>query len=83
MTHLKEYLINKILPRDPAIREYVLHHANDFIMDKDQTLMRKLKNGNTAPYIELIFRGDFMEELHSQFGHLSYASMANAVETRG
>ena len=83
MTYLKEYLINKILPQDPAIRERVLHHVNDFIMDKDQTLMHKLKNGNTAPYIEPIFRGDFMEELHSQFGHLSYASMANAVETRG
>ena len=83
MTHLKEYLINKILPRDPAIRERVLHHANDFIMDKDHTLMRKLKNGNTASYIEPIFHGDFMEELHSQFGHLSYASMANAVEMRG
>ena len=36
-----------------------------------------------APYIDSLFRGDFMENMHTQFGHLSYAGMANAVETRG
>ena len=83
ITQLKEYLISKTLPRDPIMRKRVLHHADDFIMDQDQTLLRKLKNGDVTPYIEPIFRGDFMQKLYSQFGHLSYDSMANAVESRG
>lgn len=39
--------------------------ADDFVMDINQTLLRKLMNGVTAPYIEAVFRGDFMEKLHS------------------
>ena len=83
ISHLKEYLISKVLLQNPAMRERVTALAGDFIMDVDQTLLRKLKNGVTAPYIEPLFRGDFMEKLHSQFGHLSYPSIANAIETRG
>ena len=81
--HLKQYLISKKLPRDPAMRERVTAIADDFALDVDQSLLRKPRNGTTAPYIEPLFRGDFMEKLHSQFGHLSYSSIANAVESRG
>ena len=53
--HLKEYLISNTLPQDPAMRERVTALANDFVVDVDQTLLRKLKNGLTAPYIEPLF----------------------------
>ena len=46
-------------------------------------MVKRLGEGRTAPYIEPLFRGDFMERMHTQFGHLSYAGMANAIETRG
>lgn len=36
-----------------------------------------------VPYIEPLFRGDFMEWMHTQFGHLSNTGMANLVETTG
>ena len=58
--HLKEYLISKILPQDPAMRERIKALANEFTLDVDQTLLRKLKNGSTAPYIEPLFRGDLL-----------------------
>ena len=35
-----------------------------------------------APDIEPLFCGDFMEKMHSQFGHLSYGGMAQAIESR-
>ena len=81
--HLKEYLISNILSQDPAMRERVTALADDFTMDIEQTLLRKLKNELTTSYIEPLFRGDFMEKLHNQFGYLSYPSIANAIETRG
>jgi RNase H-like domain found in reverse transcriptase len=79
--HLKEYLTSKTLPLDATMRERVLRHADGFVLDKDESLCKKLKNGSIAPFIEPSFRGDFMEWLHTQFGHLSYSGITNAVET--
>lgn len=83
ITHVKVYLLMKILPQDIQMQERVIRHADDFILDADQSLHRKFKDGSTAPYIESIFRVDFMEYLHKEFGHLTYAGMANAVKSRG
>ena len=83
ISYIKQFLLDGTLPNEAEMREQVMHHVNDFRLDEDQSLMRKLRNGETAPYIEPLFRGDFMQSLHQQFGHLSYASIANAVESRG
>ena len=81
--HLKQFLIDGALPQDSAIRAMVTQHADEFLLDEDQSLLRRVGQGVTVPYIEPVFRGDFMEGLHRQFGHLSYRSISNAVETRG
>src|SRR5438045_2223307 len=64
------------------MRVKITRQATNYALDQDQSLLRKLPNGGTAPYIEPAFRGDFIERMHVQFGHLSYGSMANAVEAR-
>ncbi len=64
------------------MRERVMQEAHAYALDNDQSLLRKVGD-KTAPYIEPIFRGDFMEQLHHQFGHLSYRGISNAVEARG
>ena len=80
--HLEQYLINKILPEDSAMRKRVLESADLFVIDTNHQLHRKLKDGRQAPYIDPIFRGDLMEAMHVQFGHLSYGGLANAMESR-
>ena len=80
--HLKTFLIDHTLPEDAAMRERVMQEAHAYALDNDQSLLRKVGD-KTAPYIEPIFRGDFMEQLHHQFGHLSYRGISNAVEARG
>ena len=57
-----------------------INHANTFITGR---LYKQLSGGEVAPYVEPLFRGDFMERMHSQFGHLTYADTQNAIsETR-
>jgi len=81
--HLIQFLIDRTLPEDTLIRERILKEAEAFTLDVDQSLLRKIGNGQTAPYIDPVYRGDFMERIHSQFGHLSYNSLSSAMETRG
>lgn len=35
-----------------------------------------------APYIDFQFRGDLMQRMHDQYGHLSYANLVNVLESR-
>ena len=83
ISYIKQFLIDGTLPNEAEKRGQVMHHVDDFMLDEDQGLLRKLRNGERVPYIEPLFRGDFMQSLHHQFGHLSYASIANAIESRG
>lgn len=69
---LKQYLIENIPPDDRAICKRVTQHASNFMMNQDQSLHRKLKDRRIAPYVEPLFQGDFMEQMHLQFEHLSY-----------
>ncbi len=81
--HLKTFLIDHILPENAAMQGRIMQEAHAYMLDEDQSLLRKIGDDKMAPYIEPIFRGDFMEWLHHQFGHLTYRNMSNAIETRG
>jgi hypothetical protein len=41
-----------------------------------------VREGIEAPYIDFQFRGDFMQKMHDQYGHLSYTSLVNVLESR-
>ena len=51
-------------------------------MLEDGVLHRKVKEGITAPYIDIQFRGDLMQKMHNQYGHMSYRNLANILESR-
>ena len=36
----------------------------------------------TAPYIDFQFHGDLIQRMHDQYGHMSYGSLANILESR-
>ena len=80
--HIEQYLLNKQLSTDSTMRAKVMREADSFAMENG-AIVKRLGDGKTASYIDPLFRGDFMENMHTQFGHLSYAGMENAVETRG
>ena len=75
-------MLDKKLFTDSIMRVKVLQNADSFAME-DGVIIKRLGAGKMAPYIDPLFRSDFMENMHAQFGHLSYMGMANAVEIRG
>ena len=59
----------------------ILRDVNSFAM-KNEVIIKRLKDEKMASYIDSLFKGDFMKNMYTQFEHLSYARMANAVEMR-
>ena len=59
--HLKTFLIDHILPENAAMWGRIMQEAHAYMLDEDQSLLRKIGDDKMAPYIEPIFRGDFME----------------------
>ena len=55
ISHLKQFLIDGMVPSDPAMRAKVTRQATNYALDQDQSLLRKLPNGGTASYIEPLF----------------------------
>ena len=56
--------------------------ADRYILDEDDVLHRKIREGVTAPFIEFELRGDLMQKMHAEYGHLSPQSLANVLESR-
>ena len=49
---------------------------------KDEVIFKRMREGKVVSYIDPLFREDFMENMHTQFEHLSFVKMTNAVEMR-
>ena len=79
---VQRFLEESALPADDELKEMVVKNADRFLLGEGETLLRKIREGITAPYVEPLFRGDCIEKMHTQFGHLSYPSFASALETR-
>ena len=80
---MRRFLTEKAVPEglSDAIKGRLIGESDRFIME-DDVLHRKVKDGISAPYVEFVFRGDLMEKIHSQYGHLSFASLKNVIESR-
>ena len=82
--YIRYFLQSHSIPVDAsgAARAQIIADADKFILDDDGVLYRKVKEGIMAPYIDFQFRGDLMQKMHNQYGHLSYQSLANILESR-
>jgi RNase H-like domain found in reverse transcriptase/Reverse transcriptase (RNA-dependent DNA polymerase)/Integrase zinc binding domain/Retroviral aspartyl protease len=78
--HMERYLTDRTLPGD-KFDELVKIEAKNFVLN-DGRLYRKIREGVVAPYLEWLFRGDFIQKMHNEYGHLSYRGMTNLIETR-
>jgi hypothetical protein len=70
--YIQKFLEETALPIENDLKEVVLKNVDRFLLDEEGRLLRKVREGVTAPYIEPLFRGDCMERIHRQFGHLSH-----------
>jgi Integrase zinc binding domain len=76
-------LQNRSFPTDASASQRAQRSAEaDKLVLKDGIRHRKVKEGIIAPYIESQFRRDLMQKMHKQYGHLSYQSLANVLESR-
>ena len=80
VTYMEEYLISGTLPKN-EFKEPVRLEAPHFLM-KEGRLMRRIAEGVTAPYLEWEFRGDLIQRMHEEYGHLSQQGMRDLVRTR-
>jgi len=77
---LRQFLDDRSFPSDAsqAVTAQIVAEAGEFLF-QDGVLHRK---GITAPYLEFDFRGDLMQKMHDQYGHLLYPGLANVLESR-
>jgi len=76
---MEEYLTRGKLPKN-EYSELVRLEAPHFEIQDDQLMRRE--EGVLSPYLEWAFRGDLVQRLHNEFGHLSPKGMKNLVLTR-
>ena len=79
VTFMEKYLTEGKLPKN-EYDELVKLESPHFEM-QDGRLMRR-EEGLLSPYIEWAFRGDLIQRLHNEFGHLSPKGMKHLVLTR-
>ena len=80
---IRQFLQDKSFPYDASESDkaQIVAEVDKFVLE-DRVLHRKVKEGVVAPYIDFQFRGDLMQKMHDQYGHLSYANLVNVLESR-
>jgi Integrase zinc binding domain len=79
--HMEAYLRDNTLPGN-EFDEFIKVEAKNFTVDEEGRVYRKIRDGVTAPYLEWLFRGDFIQRMHNEYGHLSYKGMTDLIERR-
>jgi RNase H-like domain found in reverse transcriptase/Reverse transcriptase (RNA-dependent DNA polymerase)/Integrase zinc binding domain len=82
--YIRQFLQNnRSFPDDAseADRVKIIQEEEKFALE-DGVLFRKVCEGVKAPYIDFQFRGDLMQKMHDQYGHLSYGSLVNVFKSR-
>ena len=86
LPYIERYLMKNKLPDEQEIRNKVIEEAENFVLmpgDRGNSVLhRKVGQGIIAPYVEYVFRGNLMERIHNQYGHLTFQSLGNIMETR-
>jgi hypothetical protein len=71
---MEEYLQSGHLPGNEW-NELIQNESKNFVL-KDGQLQRKVgADGETSPYLEWLFGGDFIQRMHDEYGHLSRESI--------
>ena len=79
--YMGAYLKDRTLPGN-EFDELIKVEAKNFTTDEEGRVHRRIREGVTAPYLEWLFRGDFIQRMHNEYGHLSYRGMTELIEGR-
>ncbi|TMC16709.1 MAG: DDE-type integrase/transposase/recombinase, partial [Chloroflexi bacterium] len=81
--YIRQFLDTKKWPVDmeDAQRSTAFREVDKFVLE-DGILFRRVREGVLAPYIDFLFRGDLMQTIHNQYGHLSYSNLFDILEPR-
>jgi len=60
------YLMKGILPGD-EFDELIKLEAKNFVVNTDVSY-RRVPDGVVAPYLEWLFRADFIQRMHNEYG---------------
>jgi hypothetical protein len=84
----RQFLETRELPEDPSVAKAIKRFVPNlsFRDDSDCPGERKLvfahEDGLRAPYLEPVFRGDLVNRLHKEFGHLGYPGLMGVLRPR-
>jgi len=71
---MEAYLRDKTLPGN-EFDELIKSEAPHFVIVDDRLMRRVGAEGDEAPYLEWQFRGDFIQRMHNEYGHMSREGM--------
>ena len=80
---VRAFLQERTFPSDASASEQtqLISEVDKFVLE-DRVLFRKVKEGIIAPYVDFQFRGDLMQKMHDQYGHMSHRNLMNILESR-
>ena len=81
VSYMEEYLEKGALPKN-EYDEMIRLEAPHFVLNEGR-LMRKISEGVLTPYLEWEFRGDLVQGIYNEYGHLSLHGMKDLVVRRG
>ena len=81
--HIRQFLQDQSFSSDTSASEraQIIAEVDKFMLENG-VLHRKMKEGIIALYIDLQFRGNLMQKMHDQYGHISYRNLQNILESR-
>jgi hypothetical protein len=71
---MEEYLQSRRLPGNEW-DTLIENESTHFVLEEGQLQRKVGANGETSPYLEWLFRGDFIQRMHDEYGHLSRESV--------
>jgi hypothetical protein len=81
--YVRQFLQDQIFPAEAneSERDQIVQEVSNFTLE-DGVLFRRVRDGVTAPYIDYPFRGDLIQTIHNQYGHLSHSNLSDILESR-
>ena len=80
--HMEAYLTKGTLP-PPEIRENIKEMAGQFHIGEEGGNILHSEGNQRSPYIPRLFRRDFLNFMHSSYGHLGYPGLQGVIRGRG
>ena len=78
---MRVFLEGGTIPREPLRKD--IYENQQFFMAKDGFLFRREGDGCESPYVPIPLRADFLERMHTEYGHLGYPGIQGILRGRG